>query len=407
MIEFSTKPDAARLGIMQGTPPPPDKRVTLANWMKGPYNQWGFQHVRELIPTAPIRRGPGPIWELPRAPRALRDVDIVAGPWGPMSFGRLLDDTFTDAIAVLHRGSLVFEEYHNAMTPGTPHIAMSMSKSVTATVTGAAIDRGFLSPDSLVTDLLPELAGTSFEGCTVRHILDMRTGTRQDVITDEQSDKFLEILLWQPPTLPLQTRNVIDFFYTLQNYRSHGTHYEYRSILTNVLAWLTERAAGVRFNELASELLWKPLGAEFDASITVDGHGNVAAEIGVSATLRDLARLGEMLRRDGLADATRVVSAAWAADTVTPEPDSIEAFRERGRVTLPNDEAYYRNQWWVARSRAEGGVYLALGIHGQMILVHEAAEVVVVKLSCWPEPWPEDLVHPSIQGAINLAERLA
>ena len=44
---------AAELGLMTGVPPfPADKLVDLGNWQDPPFSRWGFQHVRELIPTA-------------------------------------------------------------------------------------------------------------------------------------------------------------------------------------------------------------------------------------------------------------------------------------------------------------------------------------------------------------------
>src|SRR5690348_173833 len=55
------------LGLMRGAPPPPERLVTSDNWIEGPFNRWGFLHVRELAHTARISRGDGPVRELPRA----------------------------------------------------------------------------------------------------------------------------------------------------------------------------------------------------------------------------------------------------------------------------------------------------------------------------------------------------
>ena len=71
---------AAELGLMQGTPPPPaDRLVTLANWQDPPFNRWAFQHVRDLVPTARIARGEGPVWRLPRAERDLDALRFASG----------------------------------------------------------------------------------------------------------------------------------------------------------------------------------------------------------------------------------------------------------------------------------------------------------------------------------------
>jgi CubicO group peptidase (beta-lactamase class C family) len=230
---------------------------------------------------------------------------------------------------------------------------------------------------------------------------------RQDLNTEEESDRYLEMILWQPPTWSVQTTNVIEFFYALHNNRPHGNEFQYNSIMSNMLGWIVQRAAGTRLHELASEVLWKPMGAQCDASMTLDGHGNAITEMGLSATLLDMVRWAEMLRCGGMANGRRVLSQEWIDDTVIPEHDSIEAFKTNGPRMLPMPGAYYRNQWWVARSREHGGVYCALGMNGQIIMIHEAAEVVLVKLSCWSEKSPDELAHPTIEGMISLADSLA
>src|SRR5690349_18667080 len=87
---------AADLGLMAGAPPfPTPAQVSLANWQEAPYNRWAFQHVRDLIPTARIRRGEGPVWRFPRAERDLSRIRFRnAGK--DLTVGDLLDRTWTD-----------------------------------------------------------------------------------------------------------------------------------------------------------------------------------------------------------------------------------------------------------------------------------------------------------------------
>ncbi len=114
----------------------------------------------------------------------------------------------------------------------------------------------------------------------------------------------------RPPairTAGAEAGDAIAYFGTLQNDGPHGGPFRYRSILTDVLAWVIERAAGERLHELISRELWQPMGAEFDAEITVDRLGNPMADGGVSATLRDLARFGLLFLRRGRAGGRQVV----------------------------------------------------------------------------------------------------
>ncbi len=101
---------AADLGLMEGTPPPPERLVTLANWQDPPFNRWGFQHIRDLIPTARIGRGDGPVRRLPRAERDLTSVRLRV-PGRRLSVERFLEETYTDGFLVLHRGRVITERF--------------------------------------------------------------------------------------------------------------------------------------------------------------------------------------------------------------------------------------------------------------------------------------------------------
>ena len=87
----------------------------------------------------------------------------------------MIADTWTDAVVVLHDGRIVFESYFNGMR-GDPHLLMSVTKSVVGCVAGILVEQGLLDPDQPATAYVPEVAGSGYDGATVRHLLDMRTG---------------------------------------------------------------------------------------------------------------------------------------------------------------------------------------------------------------------------------------
>ena len=400
-------PTATELGLMTGPPPfPAERLVTLANWQDPPFNRWGFQHIAELIPTARIARG-GPVWRLPEEPRDLSQMRIDADGQ-PMPLPTFLERTCTDGILVLHGGRVVMESYFNGMQKRSRHLLMSVSKSVTSAVCGRLVGRGLLTPDEPVTVYLPELAGASWDGCTVRHLLDMRAGTRfNEDYTNLDADVrvYEQIYLWRPrKSLDLPT-DITTYYATLANERPHGGRFDYRSILTDVLAWVMERAAGARFADLVASELWGPMGAEDDAEVTVDGHGNAMADGGISCTLRDLARFGLLLLRGGRRGSEQVIPRAWIQDTLTADPDVLTAFAAAPDAAEFPVGAYYRNQFWVIDPR--GPIVMASGINGQTVLVHGPADVVVAKVSTWPVAWTPAYGVTTRTGLIDLAEHVA
>jgi CubicO group peptidase (beta-lactamase class C family) len=365
-------------------------RATLANWQDPPFSAWAFQHVRELIPTARIARADGPA-PLPRAERDLSGLAFRDGDrdWTVAGF---LAASHTDGFLVLHRGQVVAEHYANGMTPDTPHLLMSVSKSVTAAVAGVLAGRGLLDPAAEVSSIVPELGTTSFAGAAVQHLLDMRTGTSfsedyDDLAADVRT--YERVYLWRPSggeALP----GALGYFATLGNDGPHGGPFRYRSILTDVLAWVLERAAGRRLHELIATELWQPMGAEHDAEITLDPYGNPMADGGVCATLRDLARFGQLYATGG----GGLVPADWVRDTIRGAPDGAAAFTSADSPPGYPPGAHYRNCWWV---RDPGEPFFhASGINGQNVFVHPPSQTVVVKLSHWPTPLSQPLIQMTL-----------
>jgi CubicO group peptidase (beta-lactamase class C family) len=401
-------PAAEDLGLMSGAPPfPPERLVTLANWQEPPFNRWAFQHVAELIPTGRISRDGAEVLQLRREERDLSHL-LVHGDGHALRLDHFLERTYTDGLLVLHRGTVVREEYFNAMRPDSRHLLMSVSKSVTSAVCGVLVDRGMLAPTDLVTEHLPELVGTSWDGCTVRALLDMRAGTRfdEDYANLEADVRVYEqVYLWRPRSDRGLPDDITAYYATLENAGPHGGPFNYRSVLTDVLAWVMERAAGARFADLVSRELWAPMGAEFDAEITVDGHGNPMADGGVSCTLRDLARFGLLLARNGRREERVVIPEAWMADTLTADGDTVAAFEGSldSREFPPG--AYYRNQFWVIDPAAP--IFMCSGINGQTVLIHGPADVVIAKFSTWPVAWSAEFAVPTWKGLVNLAEQVA
>ncbi|HEX5190953.1 MAG TPA: serine hydrolase [Streptosporangiaceae bacterium] len=382
--------------LMVGAPPfAGDAQVTLANWQDPPFNRWAFQHVRELIPSARIA-GTSHARPLPSDEHDLGRLAFLMNG-AELTVDEFLDGSYTDGFLVVHKGHVVTERYLNGMRPETPHLLMSVSKSVTATVAGVLAGRGVLDPAAEIIGIVPELAGTSFPGATVQHLLDMRAGTRfnedyADLDADVRS--YERIYLWRPPAGGQDAADAISYFATLTNDGPHGGPFRYRSILTDVLAWVIERAAGQRLHELISRELWQPMGAEYDAEITLDRRGNAMADGGVSATLRDLARFGLLYLNRGLAGDRQVVPGWWVDDTVRGAPDGPRAFAEGDDRAGYPEGGHYRNCWWVREPALP--FYHGSGINGQGVFVHGPSQTVVAKLSTWPVAWSDELYGQTI-----------
>ena len=239
----------------------------------------------------------------------------------------------------------------------------------------------------LISDYVPELGESGYAGATVRHLLDMRSGIRfsEEYLDPNAEVRVLEQAIgWAPRAHPLIPKTMYDFLLTLEQKGPHGGPFEYRSGETDVLGWVCEAAAGRRMSALMSELLWSRLGAEYDIALAVDSAGAGMFDGGICAALRDLARFGTMLVRNGMSmTGEQVVPDWWIQDCLTGDPDSRQAFADSPSETLMPG-GMYRNQFWLPYPHQD--VMVCLGIHGQMIYANRSTGLVAAKLSSWPEP---------------------
>jgi CubicO group peptidase (beta-lactamase class C family) len=336
------------------------KAIPLDSWQVGPWNRWAYQHVGELVATTAVSRGTGPVSGLPERPEPLDDLPFD------------LDAMFVDGIAVLHDGALGYERYLNGMGPETLHLSQSVAKSVLGLLVGALAGRGALDPAAQVTELVPEIAGSGYAGATVQHLLDMTAAV--DFVEDYDNFWRYDVACgWHPPARGADAESILDYLPTIGPApRPHGEALHYASPNTDLLGIVAERAGGAPLATLIGRELWAPLGAAHDAELCVDPAGTAVVSGGLCATLRDYARIGNLV----LCDGREVVPARWIAQLGAGDESAFERRPVRD-VGLGSDG--YRHQWW----RRDGGI-VAMGIHGQLIAVDRAARVVVAILSSWP-----------------------
>jgi CubicO group peptidase (beta-lactamase class C family) len=378
--------DPVKLGWMAGSPPPPEKLIRWEDMSiyRFPQTRWSFANFRQFVPTKNVWRGDGPVAPLPRALRD--DIDAVTftplGRSETMTWAQSLEANYTDAIVVLHRGRIVYERYFGVMAPHQPHMAMSVTKSIFGTLGAMLVAEGKLDENALVTKYIPELAGTAYGDATVRQVLDMTIGVKY---SENYADPKAEI--WQharaggvfprPPGYTGPT-SFYGCLRTLQKEGEHGQAFAYKTVNTDVLGWLIRRVTGQTVGQVLSERIWQKLGAEHDAYLVIDSEGTEFAGGGFNSTVRDMARLGEMMRLGGRFNGKQIVPQA-VVDDIRRGADPAH-FAQAGYATLPGWS--YRNMWWVSHN--QHGAFSARGIHGQAIYVDPKAEMVIARFGSHP-----------------------
>ena len=328
-----------------------------------------FGRIADLFPTTTTAA--------PNEARSFAEGEPVALPPGFDCEGRrwsteeFLQTTDTVALLVLHEGRIRFEEYWLTGGRDVPWLSMSVAKSFVSALVGIAVEEGHIrSIEEPITDYLPALAGSAYDGVRIKDILQMSSGAAWDeTYGDPDSDinRFGRILA--------VGGSLNEFAATLDREREPGTYNHYNSTDTQVLGWLLVETTGQSVTDYLREKLWEPLGMENDAHWMTDDHGMEMVFGGLNATARDYAKLGELYRNGGRFEGRQIVPEAWVRASVTPDAPHLQP----GDHEMSDWAIGYGYQWWVPEGTE--GEYSAIGVYNQFIWVNPSRDLVIVKLS--------------------------
>ena len=372
-------PTARELKLMVGAPPAESGRVTIENFLRAPHNRWGLQHIREVVPTRPVLVGESAS-ALAYDLEDLSDLTVTFPDDRTVTVGDWLAAAYTDGFMVLHDGRVVFERYFNDQTPGTQHLMFSVTKSFTGTIMLMLIEQGRVDESLTIADYLPELAASAFGDATIAEVLDM---TNSIEYVEDYTDPDAHIAGFLAAMMPGGEGLYSNLASLTEQHPDfeHGDAFHYVTPDPDVLGWVIRRVIGKNIAEIMHEFIWGPLGAAYEGNYWLDFHGVEMAGGGLSITLQDAARFGQMILQDGEFDGRRVLQKAVAR--------RIKTKRNAEKFGLIYDDPWYggitdsyHDQWWGYLGR---NAVAALGVHGQFIYINSDANVVIAKQTSDPD----------------------
>ncbi|MGY4749371.1 serine hydrolase domain-containing protein [Pannonibacter sp. Q-1] len=351
-----------------------------ANMLNPALNYLTFQHMDQMFATRTVAAG-SQVQPLPSMPVSLEGEYTIGE--AKLDLEGALEATHTNALVVLKDGNLVYETYRNGSDENTRFLTFSVAKSYVSTLIGLALADGHIkSLDDKVTDYLPEMKGSGYDGPTIRDLLQMRSGVDWLEVYEFGSDTQLTTV---------HDNSLVGYKYRWCDYAAKESKpganaaerpFNYATLDTSVLGCILEKAVGKTGAEYMSEKLWKPAGMANDAYWIMDGPPSVGREFfgaGLAATARDHARFGLMFLNQGKSNGKQVVSADWVKEATVPS--------EGNEPAGPEEELGYQYQWWTF---PESDAYSALGLFHQYIYVDPTNNLVIMKATASPDPVGHD-----------------
>src|ERR1700691_5618028 len=322
----------------------------------------GYRTIERIYKFVTVKHG-SKVHALPQARKQLSPTWTYADR--RCTVADYMSTNRTSGVLVLKDGKIVLERYGLGRTSKDRWTSFSVAKSLTSTLVGAAIQDGKIKgPDAMVTDYVPELKGSAYDGVTVRQLLMMSSGVKwNEDYTDPKSDVAQAGFTGSEPGMdPL-----VSYMRHLPRAAEPGTKWHYDTGETDMVGIMVSNAVGLPLSQYLPEKIWTTYGMEQDAVWMVNASGK--QERGgccISMTLRDYARVGQFILDGGKAQGRQIVPPSWVTQATTKEID--------------NGAGGYGYFWWIRQN----GSYEAVGIFGQSITTFKDDRLIIVINSAWP-----------------------
>jgi CubicO group peptidase (beta-lactamase class C family) len=326
---------------------------------------YGYKNVDKVFRTNAVAAGDA---VLPLPAGEPLEVRYQAGgeDW---DLERYIEANQVHGVLVLQDGKVRLERYAKGFTATDRWISFSVAKSFTSTLVGCAIEDGAIAGlDALVTDYIPELAGSGYDGVSVRQVLTMTSGVAW---SEDYADPNSDVARCGLQKVEPHQHPTIEYMKRLGRANPPGTFHRYSTGETDLIGILVMNATGKSLADYLSEKLWKPFGMEAEARWVTDNQGRERGGSGLFARMRDYGRMGMFMLGGGVAGGKRVVPEGWVEAATTSQIPPQELVGGGG----------YGYQWWTNWD----GTFRGSGVFGQGLFVDPATKLVIVTLSTWPK----------------------
>ncbi len=359
-----------------------------------PYLIGSLRHVGEIFASRPVRRGEVAS-TLPRGEQIRALEYLVNDQSHPME--DYLERTRTTGIIVVKNGQVVLERYRLGADDRSLLMSMSVSKSFVSTLVGFAIGDGLVkSVEDPISDYLPELRGSGYDGVPIKAVLQMSSGVDFFESYGTTTSDFNR--MWNESVRDNATP-IIEFARRVKRLRPPYDRFYYAASETVALGWLISRVTGKTLSDYMAEKIWGPLGMEADGTWVTDGPQASAHEVAfccLSATLRDYARFGLFMAQNGRWQDRQLLPPGWVREATRPDGPQVQPSRISQGYGIG-----YQYQWWTFPD-----AFMARGVNGQFIYVNPGEQLVIVLTSAWREWWSAALENHTFALFDAIAKQL-
>lgn len=326
-----------------------------------------FSKMHKLFPSIPVSTG--------NHIAPLEKATSITPKWeNETTLSSYMNDHKVQGVIVLQDNKIKLEEYADGRNEETLWTSYSVAKSVSSMLVGVALKEGDIeSLDDPLKKYITALDGYDYGNVTVRQLLTMTSGIDWN---EDYEDPNSDVAQMYKSPCKGDEAHIMTYMKPMESAFTPGTRWNYSTGETDMVGILVQKATGKSLAEYLSEKIWKPYGMENCAYWLADECSNLnIGGSGLSASLRDFARIGMLMLNDGKVGDKNLLSEEYVKNATS----LLFPINEQGDG--------YGYLWW----RFEDGSYAAFGIFGQMLYVNPHKNLVIAQMAAWPRAGSEEL----------------
>lgn len=368
------------------------------NWMFYPYNEWSYQNINEVFPTAVVSKKDATKYPLKHYHDNinLKKITFKTVDNKDENVEQWLTSSNADGFIVLYNGMIAYENYYHTMDPYTSHQIFSATGAFIGNLASIYAFEKKIHLNKKVSYYLPKFQNTAYENVSLQDLLNMTVSL--DYVEDyknKSSDfyKYVNSITTADNGYPA----LREYLLTLKPGTQNKNQFHYASVNSEVLSWVLEEATGHKIQDLLSDRLWSKMGMEYDGYMVIDKEGVAWSGEGLNTTLRDAARFGQAMLQNGYFNGQQIIP--HEVIEKIKHDTSKSNFTPAQAHLFPNFS--YKNGWWISHDAHNS--YMATGPFGQGIYVDPAAQLVIVKFSSLRELGVDDGIANSYRAMYAIA----
>lgn len=320
-----------------------------------------FPLMQSIFPSLPVKAGSQPY-------HLKKGKEIVPQWKDSTDLKQYIDENHIGGLMVLKDDEIRLEAYGNGVDRHTLWTSYSVAKSVSSMLVGVALKEGAIeSLDDELQKYIPEFKGSDYGKVSVRQLLTMTSGIAWNEDYEDHGSDVAQMYLQDCEG---REPHILTYMKNLKAEHKPGEKWNYSTGETDLVGILIQKATGKSLADYLSEKIWQPFGMQQCAHwLTDECSGMNIGGSGLSASLRDYARLGTFMLHEGKIGENTILDQEYLDEATLP----LYATNDQG--------GGYGYLWW----HNPDGSYAAHGIFGQLLYVNPTENIVIAQIAAWPQ----------------------